>query len=132
MQAARSAGGASHVSNVPVPAHLRIYVETLGEEDAVAFLLAFGGGRLNIGAQVQTNNPIAEELGPEIARKLAAVSDRLPADIPLGKAWIARVLKSRGLSNAKIARKLHQTEATVRRHLNEVHDPNDLKQLKLF
>ncbi len=120
------------MGEVTVPAHLRVFVETLGEEDAVRFLLTFGGGRLNIGASVQANNPIADELGSDIARKLAAVSDRLPSDIPLGKAWIARVLKSKGLSNAKIARKLHQTEATVRRHLNEVHDPNSLKQLKLF
>lgn len=118
--------------SVAVPAHLAIFVDTLGEEDAVAFLLAFGGGRLNIGAQLQVNNPIVQELGLEVAQKLAAVSDRLPADIPLGKKWIAQVLRSKGLSIAKIARKLHQTEATVRRHLSHVHDPNNLKQLDLF
>ncbi len=78
----------------------------------------------NIGASVQANNPIADE---HPGRRLHASLRRcriwkLPSDIPLGKAWIARVLKSKGLSNAKIARKLHQTEATVRRHLNEVRE----------
>lgn len=115
--------------SVPVPAHLKIIVDTLGEDDAVAFLLAFGGGRLRIGASPQSNNPVRKELGDEIAHKLAAVSDRLSSEIPLGKQWVAKVLKSKGLSNAEIARRLHQTEGTVRRHLKNVHDPNGLKDL---
>jgi hypothetical protein len=59
----------------------------------------------------------------------------------LEKRWLAAVLKSKGLSNAAIARKLRVQDKTVRNYLNgtgygatteEREQANDDRQLPLF
>lgn len=117
------------MSDVPVPAHLAVFVEALGEDGAIDFLLTFGGGELSIGADPRPTNPIARHMGVDAARALAAVSHRIPREIPLGRRWLVKVLTSRGLSQSEIARKLRMAVRTVRRHQNDEHDPN---QLSLF
>ena len=122
------------MSEVKPPAHLSVYVEALGVQGTIQFLLRFGGGQLMIGHKPNAANPVAKEMGLEAAQALAAVRDRLPAQIPVGKKWIAQVKRAEGLPVTEIARMLHTTEPTVRRYLAKATSngrPAD-KQLPLF
>lgn len=100
------------------PAHLQIFVEALGEEKAVEFLLAFGGARLHIPVKPTPRSELVTVLGEEAATALAKRRDSIPAEIPTGKKWIAQRLHAAGLSQMKIARRLHVTRATVHRYIS--------------
>ena len=102
---------------VPVPAHVRPYVEALGENLAIRFLLNFGGAELYIAAQPTEAGRLAAVIGTEGARAIAGISDRLPRRVPLAKPWIAKVLHTRGTPTAEIARTLLTSDVTVRRWL---------------
>ena len=101
-------------------AQVQPYVDALGIEDAIRFLLAFG-------AQSFTSPPTPGAGGrskrcsaptrPDKARALAAEAHRLPARVPLAKPWLARCLAARGESAATIARTLRTTDVTVRKWL---------------
>lgn len=119
------------MSDVPVPAHIRPYVDALGVDGAVTFLLRFGGGELHIGQRPNARNPVAKVMGLENAEALARVSQVLPRRVPTAKPWLCQVLRARGFTVTEIARKMHLTETTVRRHLKgpDGHDPNQLSFL---
>ena len=102
----------------PVPAHLEALVEALGPDRAVVFLLAFGGGELYVGARPAETSKLVQTMGKEDAAKVARIRDKLPRNIPLGKPWVANVLRMKGLSVAEIATTLHVSEPTVRKYLN--------------
>ncbi len=121
------------------PAHVQPFVDTLGVDDAVRFLLHFGGAELTISLNPR-DGELVEVLGIEAARALADLSARtaLPRRIPTAKPWLARVLKSQGLSHAKIARRLHVSDVTVRRFIAGMSErgatdaPDTSDQLTLF
>ena len=46
-----------------------------------------------------------------------AARTTLPRRLPIGKKWIAQVLKSQGLPEAKIATRLHVSNVTVTSYL---------------
>lgn len=127
----------------PLPrptAQVEPYVEALGYDGAIAFLLAFGGAEIYITAHPKSRGQVVEVVGRRGAAKLAAIAHRLPRRVPLAKRWIAAVLFARGLSKADIARKLHMTEVTIRSWLNKAPgasgetgtDPDGPTQLSLF
>lgn len=123
--------------NIPrPPAHVAPFVEALGAELAVRFLLRFGGAELYIPRDPKGGSELAEVLGMPAARAISALADRtvLPRRIPTAKPWIARYLKATaGLSHAEIARKLHASDVSVRKWiagLQEHEPPGD--QLSLF
>lgn len=101
------------------PAHIEPFVTALGEDDAVRFFLAFGGADLYIARDPKGRGRVEQELGLEVAQRLAALADRvhLHRRMPIPKPWLAAVLKSRGLSHAEIARRLHASDESVRRWL---------------
>lgn len=101
------------------PAHLEVYVTTLGVKGAMQFLMSFGGAELYIPETAKPGSLLFEEMGREATEALIQVRDRIPAQIPVGKPWVAAVLFHQGLSKAQIARRLHATEATVRKWLNK-------------
>ncbi len=109
----------ARTSDIPPPAHLAPYVEELGVEVAVAFLLAFGGAELYLARDPKGRSRLVEVVGLEGARRLGerAALRGLPARVPTGKPWIARVLHAQGLSKAEIARRLHTSDVTVRGYL---------------
>lgn len=100
--------------NPKPPAHIARYVEILGEEMAVEFLLAFGGADLYLAPNPKGRSELAKVVGMKHAAELAAQADRLPRRVPTGKIWIAAVLRSKGLSVADIARRLHSSDVSVR------------------
>lgn len=97
------------------PAHLHPYIDVLGEDLAVTFLLRFGGGYLNLGGGRGTLvNPAASLIGAE---RLAALKEHFGGRaerVPTGKDWIACKMREDGLSVTEIARRLHAADVTVR------------------
>ncbi|MBM2294684.1 HTH domain-containing protein [Sulfitobacter pseudonitzschiae] len=116
-----------------VPAQIEAIVEALGVDDAVEFLLAFGGTEVYIAERPTAKSMIVARLGMQKAQALAKVADRLPKRMPIQKPWIAKVLHAKGLTGAEIARKLHVTDYTVRRYLADARkrNPPDPDQLNL-
>jgi hypothetical protein len=104
----------------PPPAQIELIVRALGPEDAVTYLLEFGGAELFIARSPGARSRVVALLGREKAEALAHAADNAPSwprRVPLAKGWLAQVLRARGLPNAEIARKLRMSEDTVRRHL---------------
>ncbi len=127
--------------HLPRPtAQVEPYVEALGHDGAVDFLLAFGGAEIYITAHPKSRGQVIEVVGRRGAERLTEVAHRLPRRVPLAKRWIAAVLFAKGLSKAEIARKLHMTEVTIRAWLNKTpgpgsrsgSDPEGPTQLSLF
>ncbi|WP_375227526.1 helix-turn-helix domain-containing protein [Roseobacter sp. S98] len=117
----------------PPPANLKSYVDILGTDMAVEFLLTFGGAEMYFPDRPGDNSELVRTVGVEKARAICAASGRIKGRIPIGKPWIARVLNAKGLSNAKIARRLHVSDVTVRKYLSgEQRSPNTSDQLSLF
>lgn len=119
------------------PAHIEPYVDALGVETAVRFLLHFGGAELYIPRDPKGGSELVEVLGLEAARALAALAERahLPRRVPVAKPWLACHMKmAEGLSHAKIARRLHASDVAVRRWIASAgaqpETPSD--QLSLF
>lgn len=124
--------GAAHIAGLRVPAHLHPYVETLGVDRAVEFLLEFGGGTYYLAADPKGNSEVARWLGTDDGARLVARLRSAAAHpylrIPVAKPWIATVMRSRGATIQAIARKLHATDTSVRGWLHKEDD----RQMRLF
>ena len=119
------------------PAHVAPYVDALGVEDAVCFLLHFGGAELFIPRHPKGNSELFRVMGLNAALILADLNERtiLPRRVPIPKPWLARYLKvTTGLSHAAIARKLHASDVSVRRWIAGMDDRSQpaTDQLDLF
>lgn len=99
----------------PPPAHLEPYVTALGVDCAIELFLSFGGTFLYIPRDPKGRSEVVKVLGMDKARTLADLAQQtvLPRRLPIGKKWIAQVLKSRGLPEAKIAIRLHVSNVAV-------------------
>lgn len=116
------------IPGAPVPAHLRVFVDVLGADQAVAFLLKFGGGVSYFSESPQERSPIASFAGVDNARALARALGSGSVRIPTGKPFIARYYRDMGWKVTAIARQLHVTDVTVRSMLRTA----DSRQLALF
>lgn len=98
-------------------AQVQLFVDALGIDGAIDFLLAFGGAELYLPQNPRPDSKLVEVVGIEAARRLGAMAQNVmvPDRIPTAKPWIARVLFSKGLPKAEIARKLHVADLSVRR-----------------
>ncbi|QYK42847.1 MAG: helix-turn-helix domain-containing protein [Paracoccaceae bacterium] len=101
------------------PAHVAPYVQVLGVDDAVDFLMTFGGGDLYLADRPSRRSRLAERYGPDRAAALAEAVGAVKVRVPTANVWIAHVLKSRGLSGDEIARRLHASNVSVRRWLKQ-------------
>lgn len=99
------------------PAHVAPFVQVLGHDGAVEFLLEFGGAELYLSRSPSGRSRLARKFGKRKAAEIAAAAEMLPARIPTAKPFIACVLRARGLSVAEIARRLHTSDVQVRRYL---------------
>ncbi|MGB3409145.1 MAG: helix-turn-helix domain-containing protein [Jannaschia sp.] len=104
--------------DIQVPANITPYVEVLGIELAVTFLLHFGGAELYISEDPKGRSELEALVGTHNARALGQQVHLLRRRVPLAKPWIAAVLRISGASTAQIARRLHVTDVTVRRWLD--------------
>lgn len=115
------------------PANIARYVEVLGVEDTVKFLLEFGGSEFWFPTGENSRGELANVLGVEKAMAITENASALKGRIPVSKKWIAQVLAAKGLPKSRIARKLHVTDETVRTYLggNSSQKPPP-SQLSLF
>lgn len=108
-----------------VPANLEPFVEALGRETAVAFLLEFGGAELYLAERPGANCRLA---AGETAEGRARLAKRMGPGmilVPLAKRWIAFELRRQGVANAAIARRVRSNVATVRKWFAEADAKRD-------
>ena len=111
-----------------VPAHIQPYIDTLGEDLGIRFLLAFGGSYAYLSERPQERSPVTQLIGAEAHMRLAARIGSGSLRIPLAKPFIARSLKDKGWTVNAIARQLHASDVAVRGWLKD----RDDRQLSLF
>ncbi len=110
----------------PMPhptAQVAAYVEVLGADLAVDFLLTFGGADLYLPRDPKGGSEVEALIGADRLKSLAARSD-LQQRVPLAKRWLAKMLNWKGYSKAHIARKLRSTTASVARYLRDEYAPS--------
>lgn len=109
--------------HIRVPAQVEPYVDALGEEDALRFLMEFGGSEVYISARPRKDSPVVKLVGMDKAKALHREAYRLQSRVPLASKWIAQVLyHEKCLPKAKIARMLRTTDVTVRRYVGSEPD----------
>ncbi|MEP3259708.1 MAG: transposase family protein, partial [Roseibium sp.] len=108
----------SSPSSATCPAHLQPFVDLLGEDDAISFLLEFGGGPVYLSQNPTSGSSIAAIIGRDKAIALAKELGPGSIRVPQGKPWIAERLRAKGTSVLAIARRLKLKDDTVRRWLN--------------
>lgn len=118
----------------PPPAHIEPYVQVLGVDGAVEFLMNFGGAELYLAPNPKRRSRLVAVVGQAKARELAAACEGMPRRIPVAKQWIASVMRAKGLPVAEIARRLHSSDVSVRSWLKKsgARPANDPRQLRLF
>ena len=101
----------------PMPrptAQVAAYVDALGADAAVTFLLTYGGAELCIADDPKGRSGHEALLGYDKAMALAKIAHRLPKRVPLAKRWLARMLSWQGRSASMIARTLRSSDVSVR------------------
>ena len=111
------------------PATIQAYVDVLGPWPAFDFLMRFGGAELYVSPTPKGRSEVEAMIGADKVAELASLD--LPRRVPTAKPWLARMLKTQGLSHAEIARRLHSTDVTVRSWLN-ARPSDDPRQHRLF
>lgn len=111
-------------SNIKTPIQIQPFVDVLGVDGTIDFLLAFGGAELAFSKAPRETSKLSQHVGHDKAKALGVVAARLPRRIPLEKRWIAKVLDSQDLSQADIARRMHVQDKTVRRYLRDEYAPS--------
>ena len=92
------------------------FVDVLGADLAVLFLLRFGGAEMYMPADPKGKSAPQDLLGYDKLKELAA-RPRLQRRVPLAKQWLAAMLDWQGHSKADIARTLRVSDVAVRRWL---------------
>ncbi len=109
-------------SPMPKPtAQVAPYVECLGPELAVTFLLTYGGGEVYLARDPKGRSAVEALVGAEGVRAMSAhhrIGERVRP--PLAKAWRAAMLRWQGHSVAHIARTLRASEGSVYGWLKKV------------
>ena len=111
-----------NLPSAPYPkptAQVEPYVDVLGTDLAIEFLLTFGGAPVYIPDNPGDKSELVALIGIEKTRALAAEKHRLQARVPLAKHWLIRCLRARGEPVLQIARTLRMSDVSVRRVLNQ-------------
>ena len=103
----------------PPPAQIASFVQVLGIEGAVRFLLAYGGADLVFARNPSDGSDLVRMIGRDAVITLAEIP-RLPRRIPLAKPWLAAHFHAQGHSVAQIARTLRVSDTAVRGYLRRV------------
>ena len=95
-------------------AQVEPFVEILGVETAVRFLLRFGGAELYLAQNPGPNSKVVRMVGRDKAIALSKIDHRLQRRVPLAKQWMAQYLRSQDMSVAEIARTIRASDISVR------------------
>lgn len=104
---------------MPKPtAQVQPYVEALGPELAVLFLIEHGGAEVYLTARPKGKSRAEALVGTEGMAALGS-HPALQAKhrVPLANDWLARMLHWQGHATAEIARRLRVSDTTVRRYV---------------
>jgi Homeodomain-like domain len=99
------------------PAQIAPYVDILGPELTVQFLLTFGGAELYIPKSPKGRSRLEAMIGHQKVKALANSTHLLQRRVPLANPWAAACLHYQGIATNEIARKLRISDITVRRYL---------------
>lgn len=113
---------------IRVPAQLAPYIDVLGLDLGIEFLLKFGGSYIHLSEKPQGRSDVTILIGPEKTIALAKRVGSGSLRVHTGKPFIARHFQAKGWTTNAIARHLHVTDVTVRGWLK----PPDDRQLRLF
>jgi hypothetical protein len=106
------------IDTIDVPAHIQPYVDVLGLALTVEFLLAFGGGPLNLpGERTHGDSRIVQVVGRSKAIELGRRLGKGMVRVPLAKPFIAAYFFATNVPVVEIARRLHVSDVSVRRWL---------------
>jgi len=108
---------------MPKPtAQVAPFVEAMGHELAIAFLLRFGGSEPTLPKSPCGRSEAERLVGPEALAALARRAHLLPRRVPLANRWLAACLFAQGHSTSEIARRLRASDVSVRRWLRTAED----------
>lgn len=99
------------------PAHVAPYVEALGFELAIEFLIRFGGSKVYY-AKNPRNSAVVELVGVDRAKMLYEKFYGLDGKVPLANHWLAECLAFEGYSKTATARRLRVTHSALNNWLN--------------
>ena len=96
------------------------YVEVLGAELAITFILTFGGSQIYLAADPGGRSAVERLVGHDRA-KAHGEDHRLQMvhTVPLARKWLVLMLAWQGQSHAQIARSVRVATSTVRRYVKE-------------
>jgi len=115
----------SNTSHYPLPgANVEPYVQALGADLAIDFLLNFGGAELSLPKVPKGKSEVERLIGPVYLLRLSEAFDGQRHRVPLATRWLAQCLSIQGLSAASIARRLRVSDVTVRKYLHGRNEPN--------
>ncbi|MGO4196563.1 hypothetical protein AB4Z13_14465 [Rhizobium sp. YAF28] len=105
---------------IEIPENLQPYVDAIGEDLTLKFVMRFGGSPVYLSADPRSGGDVVEVVGVDGMRALAKSLGRGQIGrVPIGREWTVRKLKAQGLSTLAIARELRVADETVRRILND-------------
>lgn len=118
------------------PAHLDPFVEELGPELAVRFLIEFGGARLYFPDDPKGKSRAEQLIGADALRRLGQRMSQNRAEIPMARTWLIQALAAEGKGTSEICRLLRVTARTVRsarKDMKALPAPStELSELPLF
>ena len=113
---------------IEIPPHIKPFVDVLGDNKAIEFLLRFGGTPVYLATNPQARSLVVDCVGYDLAVRLGRKLGPGAIKIPTAKPWIAKHLSAKGWTGIAISRKLHTDDRTVRGWLNG----RNKRQLDLF
>lgn len=96
------------------PAHLDAFVEELGPEMAVRFLIAFGGARLYFPNDPRGRSRAEALIGADALRRLGQRMPSMKSEIPIANTWLIQALTAEGKGTAEICGMLRVSARTVK------------------
>lgn len=118
------------------PAHLDPYIEVLGPELAVRFLIEFGGARMYFPEDPKGKSRAEAMIGADALRRIGQRLTSNRPDIPIANTWLVQAMTAEGKGTWEICNTLRITIKTVREARKARKDlpPQDteLSELPLF
>jgi hypothetical protein len=112
-----------HRLSARIDAHIMPFVAALGLRDAAEFLVLFANKDIHLSEAVQEKSQIAQLYGVEKTERLYwhlhanGIGYGEKYKVPVARKFLARYLRSNGLSIVEISRQLSTTDVTIRKLL---------------
>jgi len=105
---------------IEVPENLQPYVDAIGEDLTLKFIMRFGGSPVYLSPDPKSDSDVVEVIGADGMKALAKLFGRGQIGrVPIAREWTVRKLRAEGMSVLAIARELRVADETVRRILND-------------